>query len=204
MTSTNFEEWAIWAFDVDTAYICSIGFDHHHDSDIHTISGGREVARTNCYMMGLYDVSFSGSAGWFVGKKILYTADGGSLAEQNIPGGHLAYLGVDALSASKAWAVGVGTGSYSGKGVIGYTTDGGATWNDGGSVNVSHLYEIDFSDANNGYFVGAQGLICATTDGGQNWTVMDSGTTNLITDIHALDSGHVWACGYSNTILRLK
>jgi PKD repeat protein len=204
MTSSNFEDWAIWAFDADTANICSIGFDHHHDSDIHSISGGYEVSRTNCYMMGLYDISFSGSAGWFVGKKILYTADGGSLAEQNIPSGHLAYLGVDAISASTAWAVGVGTGSYSGKGVIGYTTDAGATWNDGGSVNVSHLYEIDFSDANNGYFVGAQGLICNTTDGGQNWTVMDSGTANLITDIHALDSGHVWACGWSNTILRLK
>lgn len=204
MTSTNFEEWAVWAFDAETAYICSIGFDHHHDSDIHTISGGYEVSRTNCYMMGLYDISFSGSAGWFVGKKILYTADGGSLAEQNLPSGHLAYLGVDAISATTAWAVGVGTGSYSGKGVIGYTTDGGTTWNDAGSVNTSHLYEIDFSDANNGYFVGNDGIIFQTTDGGQNWTLMDSGTSTLLTDVHTLDANHVWVCGWNNTILRLK
>jgi len=199
LTATNFQSWGIYAFDGQTARICTQGSDSHTDGDVIIINGGYDVDMCPIGWAALHDISFgTGSDGWAVGVEIWHSTDGGTgWSSQKRPSGTGMLLCVEAVDANNAWACGE-------SGVIIHTTDGGATWSKQESGVGVMLWGIDFIDANQGWCVGADGTILATTDGGATWAAQDSGVSHDLTSVSAIDASHVWACGASGIILRSK
>ncbi|MGH7522695.1 MAG: WD40/YVTN/BNR-like repeat-containing protein [Gemmatimonadales bacterium] len=108
---------------------------------------------------------------------VLRTIDGGDTWESRaIPGAERReFRGIEALNASEAWALSIGTGNQS---RIYHTTDGGATWTEQ-FVNPDSTAFFDcitffdarhgvvFSDASRGHTV-----ILRTEDGGSHWAFL--------------------------------
>jgi len=69
-----------------------------------------------------------------------------------------------------------------------------AQWTSQYSVN-NAFESIHFSDANNGWVVGQNGLILHTTDGGQLWTTQNSGVSVSLNSVLFIDANNGWACG---------
>jgi photosystem II stability/assembly factor-like uncharacterized protein len=98
--------------------------------------------------------------------------------------------GVEAVSASEAWAV----GNF---GAVYYTRDAGRTWEARESGTKMPLFAIDFADATHGWAVGKSALVLATADGGRSWKRQQ---TPIPPDKHlfalqAVDAKTVWAVG---------
>ncbi len=199
LTATNFQEWGIYAFDGQTARICTVGSPGHPDSDIIVINGGFDVGSLRVSWASLYDITFATRYdGWVVGGEIWHMADADSgWSRQQRPSGTGMLICVEAADANNVWACGD-------DGVIIHTTDGGATWTRQESGVSVMLWGIDFIDANTGWCVGADGTILGTTDGGATWTAQDSGVSHGLSSVSAVDAGHVWACGVAGMILRKK
>jgi photosystem II stability/assembly factor-like uncharacterized protein len=198
VTATNFQEWGIYAFDGNTARVCTVGSTSHPDSDIQIIEGGYDTYSYPISWGGLYAVGFGdASTGWTGGGDFYKSTNGGTSWNQiSKPSGSGTIMDIDAVSATNAWACTSG-------GKIIRTTDG-STWTSLTSGVTVDLWGIDFVDASSGWCVGAGGTILATTDGGTTWTAQDSGTTKTLTDVSAVDAGHAWACGADGLILRSK
>jgi len=198
ITATNFQEWGIYAFDGDTARVCTIGHQSHTDSDVFNIEGGYCTSHYPISWGGLYAIGFGDSStGWTGGDDFYKSTNGGtSWSEISKPSGTGTILDICAISATTAWACSMG-------GKIIVTTDG-STWNHQTSGVTGDLWGINFIDSNNGWCVGDGGTILVTTNGGTIWTPTDSGTTSTLTDVSAVDSTHVWVCGASGLILRSK
>jgi poly(3-hydroxybutyrate) depolymerase len=61
---------------------------------------------------------------------------------------------------------------------------------------------VSFSDANNGFAVGWQGVIFRTTDGGDTWVELTSGTNHLFYEVSSTDENTATAVGSGGTIRR--
>ncbi len=196
ITATNFQEWAIHAFDGSSARVATIGSAGHPDSDVFIIEGGYCTDHFPVTWGGLYAIGFGdASTGWTGGQDFYKSTNGGtSWSEISKPSGTGTILDICAISATCAWAC-----STDGK--IIYTTNG-TTWDSQTSGVTEDLWGIDFIDANNGWCVGGGGKILVTTNGGTTWTPTDSGTTSTLTDVSAVDASNVWACGASGIILK--
>lgn len=98
--------------------------------------------------------------------------------------------GVQAVSASEAWAVGNFGSVY-------HTTDAGRTWKLVDSGTRLPLFSVDFADAKRGWAVGKSGVILATTDGGATWTTQESPVPpdKHLFEVKALDARTAWAVG---------
>jgi hypothetical protein len=59
-----------------------------------------------------------------------------------------------------------------------------------------------FTDSNNGYAVGWEGVIIRTTDGGITWNSQSSNTFNTLTDISFANQNLGIAVGWSGTIIK--
>ncbi len=138
--------------------------------------------------VALYGVKFvDENKGWIVGQDglILATTDGGktwakqesnATFEDGDGSVKRAYLfNVDAADADNAWAVGD-------RSVLTSTSDGGKTWRSrkvamegdlsgGQSLAAADpiLYDVKFTDKQNGWIVGEFGKILRTKDGGETW-----------------------------------
>lgn len=67
---------------------------------------------------------------------------------------------------------------------------------------VSDLLEsVFFTDTNNGWVVGWNGVILHTTNGGNKWTPQISGTSKNLHSVHFPDDSNGWAVGEDGTIL---
>jgi len=95
-------------------------------------------------------------------------------------------IGVSAVDANTAWAVG-------GIGTIRHTTDAGATWTLQTTPTTSGLQDVSAVDANIAWAVGNGGTILYTTDAGATWTAQTSGTSNVLQDVSAVDANTAWA-----------
>jgi photosystem II stability/assembly factor-like uncharacterized protein len=98
--------------------------------------------------------------------------------------------GVDARSATEAWAV----GNF---GAIFHTTDGGTHWTRRESNTKQPLFAVDFADATHGWVVGKSALILATTDGGTTWTTQQTPIPpgKPLFMVRAVDARTAWAVG---------
>lgn len=65
-----------------------------------------------------------------------------------------------------------------------------------------NLYGVHFTDANNGYTVGLDGVILKTTDGGISWSAQNSGTTNSLLAVHFTDADTGFAVGSGSNLLK--
>ncbi|HEY6907431.1 MAG TPA: YCF48-related protein [Ignavibacteriaceae bacterium] len=54
------------------------------------------------------------------------------------------------------------------------TKDGGENWVIAYDINTSYLWDIYFTDLNNGWVVGDSGIVLHTMDGGNNWQIQHS------------------------------
>jgi photosystem II stability/assembly factor-like uncharacterized protein len=87
------------------------------------------------------------------------------------------------------------------EGVILRTTDRGQSWIHQNSGITNFLYDVCFTDANNGTVVGEAGIIFRTTNGGETWFQQSSGTTYSLNGVSFTDAnngtvvGHNWYLG---------
>ena len=66
-------------------------------------------------------------------------------------------------------------------------------------VNLNSVY---FTDANNGYAVGLDGVILKTIDAGTSWNEQNSGTINGLSDIYFTDADTGYAVGSGSSLLK--
>lgn len=131
----------------------------------------------------LYSVSFiNADTGWAFGsyKTILGTTDGGQnwqLLSQGSSNDYFTYYEGVFLNSTDGWVVG---GNFMGNpgGKIMHSNDGGITWQEVYSTNVS-LNSISFPDPDTGYVCGNNGRILKTTNGGQSWSVITTGLMQI-------------------------
>jgi photosystem II stability/assembly factor-like uncharacterized protein len=75
-------------------------------------------------------------------------------------------------------------------------------WTSLTSGTTSNLYSVYFTDANNGYAVGASGTIVKTTNGGLNWTEQASPTSKNLYSLRFTDANTGYAVGQNATIIK--
>lgn len=105
------------------------------------------------------------------------------------------FYDVAPLSPEKAVVVG-----YGGKILV--TTDGGKSWQSKPSGTELALYNVKFTDAQNGWICGQEGLILHTQDGGETWRQQESGITLPIFALWFVNPTHGWAVSEQATYLR--
>ncbi len=95
----------------------------------------------------------------------------------------------------------VGIGSYSP--YIYSTTDGGKNWAeiDSGLIPGYALNKVRFSDKDNGWIVGGEGMLYRTTNRGKNWNAVNQQPYQF-NSIYFVDENTGWAVGDSAIILR--
>jgi photosystem II stability/assembly factor-like uncharacterized protein len=167
----------------------------------------------------LYDVSFADAEhGWAVGENgvVLRSRDGGaSWVRQSVSapeaGGatqpfSLHLLGVAAVSAREAWAVGD-------LGALVRTRDG-ERWEHVAIPPETFADEetperilnaVDFADASRGWIAGEFGTVLRTQDGGATWRgerrFLDAPADLYLFDVSAMDAQRVAASGLAGTVL---
>lgn len=77
-----------------------------------------------------------------------------------------------------------------------------AQWDILNSGTNSNLTSVFFTDENNGYTVGSDGIIMKTTNGGDSWTFQNSGTNAKLTSVFFADSQTGYVVGYNGVILK--
>lgn len=80
-------------------------------------------------------------------------------------------------------------------GVIGHTSDGGATWLAQKSGTTHSLLSIYFVNPQKGWAVGENGVILHTRDGGVHWEAQRSGTKLPLKSVQFIDTLKGWAVG---------
>lgn len=139
----------------------------------------------------LHDVFFTGDTnGWAVGSDVLlYTHDGQIWETSNINDANTYnFFNVHFFDDDNGVVCGENT---AGEGIIFYTRNGGASWNEAdisGSIPASFT-NMNFVDANTGYVLG-DGQLWKTTNGGTSWQQLNSLPDNPI----ALDAigNNIW------------
>jgi photosystem II stability/assembly factor-like uncharacterized protein len=121
----------------------------------------------------LYSVAFTadGSNGWIVGDDgiIFHSGDqGATWTEQKAPAAVTGALTKVAVADPQKVCAG---GDH---GAIVCTSDGGANWNLQNIGDIG-LFDMTFTDADNGWAVGEFLAIVRTTDGGKSWKIASGG-----------------------------
>lgn len=142
------------------------------------------------------DLSAGPTGSVWPGPSVAYTTDGGHSWQTQLtsPAG---IWGVDAISPTTAWAVGVNA--------LYETTNSGMTWDAllSNETGGSNLVEVAFSSAADGAGVTAAGALETTTDGGATWSPAQFAPTTPIsavcsesgTLIAAASDGQIWTRG---------
>lgn len=172
---------------------------------LHTINGGESWELHTFPYTYMEDIIFTDSEnGWIVGhqERIIFTSDGGvSWTTQFWNEYGYIITGVDFIDSSYGWVAGYDILEGCNKlPFTMYTIDGGETWSErlwvDGIYCYSSLSDICFTDFNNGWVVGSDGIIGCTNDGGNTWE-SQSGiyTPATLKDIIFIDELNGWAIG---------
>ncbi len=133
----------------------------------------------------------------------LPTAEGWTILQERDPNVR-DYMSITFTSQSTGWVVGAASfEDFENPGFIGYTTDGGASWQKSEVKIAADLAEVYFLDDKHGWAVGANGTIVAT-DNGQDWEMQTSKVGNGLKGIFFVDKDIGYAVGESDTILSTK
>ncbi len=131
----------------------------------------------------LFGISFlDKNTGWIVGEwgTILHTVDGGKTWKSQMEEQDKTYNNVYFVDRQNGWVIGE-------QGIILHTADGGNTWNTQMPKSFEResledlyenqrpaLFDLSFTDAQNGLLCGIEGAILKTTDGGNTWIDINS------------------------------
>ena len=88
-------------------------------------------------------------------------------------------------------------------GFIGYTNDGGKTWQKSKIKLSADLTGIYFLDANRGWVVGQKGIIANTTNG-KDWELQISKVGTALKSIYFVDKNIGYAAGENDTIISTR
>ena len=133
----------------------------------------------------------------------LPTADGWTVLQERDPDVR-DYMSITFLNENTGWVVGAASfEDFENPGFIGYTTDGGATWQKSEIKISADLAEVYFLDDKYGWAVGANGAIVATPNG-QDWEMQTSKVGNGLKAIYFVNKDVGYAAGESDTILSTK
>ena len=113
------------------------------------------------------------------------------------------YMSIAFTSAKNGWAVGVSPLELDYPGFIGYTTNGGATWNKAEIDIDAQLASLYFLDDKHGWAIGEKGMIAATTNG-RDWEIQTSKVDNSLKGIYFVNKDVGFAVGANDTILSTK
>ena len=113
------------------------------------------------------------------------------------------YMSIIFTSAKNGWVVGVSPFELDYPGFIGYTADGGLTWNKAEIDVDAQLASVYFLDENHGWAIGEKGKIVATTNG-KDWEIQTSKVDNPLQGIHFVNKDVGFAVGANDTILSTK
>ena len=157
----------------------------------------KEVSNTSKSLSSVFFVNHN--LGFIVGQDgiILKTTDGGVtwISQVFLPSEW--WAGVFFLNENVGYAFSYHTGK------IIKTTDGGNNWTLNFSSSSTYYYfrSIWFTNENNGFVVGDDGVILSTSNGGTSWTEKLSGTTVDLYDITFTNNQHGYIVGDNNTLL---
>ena len=176
----------------------------------------------NVYGLTVPDADHPWTAGYDIGTGLIYhrmpqlgaplPANPNAPWRQELPGGP-ALTGIDAVSTTTAWAVGV-------QGYVWKTTNSGDSWGQQTSARdvvygqcpqpfgcAPGFNDVDAVDANTAWAVaamsgyGGPGMILKTSDGGTNW-VLQTTDTQILRRVHAVDASTAWVVGDAGVILK--
>jgi photosystem II stability/assembly factor-like uncharacterized protein len=126
---------------------------------------------------------------------VLLTNDGGNAWSQPPSGTSEELRSVSFGDSLHGWIV------FNETGCVLKTSDGGFSWIQK-TIGTTELYDVSFSDPDNGTVVGAEGTILRTTDGGNTWIQQTSGTTDGLWRVWFTDPDNGTAVGGTGLILR--
>ena len=133
----------------------------------------------------------------------LSTAEGWTVLQERDPNVR-DYMSITFTSMNNGWVVGAASfEDFENPGFIGYTIDGGASWEKSEVKIAADLAEIYFLDDKYGWAVGANGTI-VTTSNGQDWELQTSKVGNGLKGIYFTNKDVGYAVGESDTILSTK
>ena len=133
---------------------------------------------------------------WACGGNRVYYYDGTDFTSQIAPGG--TFNDIHFINNQEGWVVGD-------VGIIGFTTDGGANWNDQTNPDTQNrsLYGVFFLDSSIGWIVGFNGIILHTIDGGITWNMEASGlTTVFLRGVQFTSPTNGYLVGNKKTLLK--
>ena len=112
--------------------------------------------------------------------------------------------GIDFVSPDQGYAVGWGASTG---GVVVRTVDGGDNWTHTTLSANSYLFDVTFTDENNGYVAGclnggSAAAIWRTTNGGASWTYQAFGTSWGFYAVEFPDPATGFACGWNGRIYK--
>lgn len=114
------------------------------------------------------------------------------------------YMSIAFTSKSNGWVVGAASfEDFENPGFIGYTMDGGKSWQKSEIKIPADLAEVYFLDDKYGWAVGADGTI-VSTDNGRDWELQTSKVGNGLKGIYFVNKEVGYAVGESDTILSTK
>lgn len=199
-SGTNSTLRSIFFIDANNGWACG-----DEGTIISTNNGGAVwTAQTSPYTSQYNCVRFvSSTTGWVTGQGsvLLKTINGGVNWSQQMNQG-VDMWGLEMLSATTGWVVGGFNNTQNSPTLL--KTINGSTWpfqtNSGVSTFLG-FNDIRFTDANNGWIVGGNGIIRHTIDGGAAWTSQSSGTLYELLGLDFINSTTGYACGRQGIII---
>jgi len=92
---------------------------------------------------------------------------------------------------------------FGGRSVVMRTDDGGVNWSVSyADPSYQNIESSCFVSATVGYACGDGGLVVKTTDAGSSFTVLNTGTTENLTDIDFVDADSGYAVGANSTVIK--
>ncbi len=114
------------------------------------------------------------------------------------------YMTIAFTSERTGWTAGSAAfEDFENPGFIGFTMDGGKTWERSEIKLESDLTEIYFFDDNHGWVVGQNGIIANTTNG-KDWDIQISKVGTTLTSIYFVSKDVGFAVGQNDTIISTK
>ena len=110
------------------------------------------------------------------------------------------YMSIVFTGEKNGWVVGVSPFELDYPGFVGYTADGGETWNKVEIDIDAQLASLYFLDDKHGWAVGEKGKIVATTNG-MDWEIQTSKVDNPLKGIYFVNKDVGFAVGANDTIL---
>jgi photosystem II stability/assembly factor-like uncharacterized protein len=146
------------------------------------------------------------------GQPVLLATDdaGTTWAERTVPGGISEVRDLVFVDPQRSWLLGIAydqkpDGSRPTVAIVMASNDGGATWAEQRRTVEMNVFDLDFTDAENGFFVGdrnGSSWLVSTSDGGGHWNEA-AVPGRAVTAIDFTDPRHGWIGGMQGACLRV-